>query len=828
MQADKVIIGLLAHVDAGKTTLSEALLYQTKAIRKIGRVDHHDSFLDYNLYERQRGITVFAKEARFQSEGQEYIIEDTPGHADLASETERVLPILDYAVLIIDASAKIKSYTRQLMALIKRHHVPAIIFMNKMDQCHADRQDLIKNLQEELDPNIVDFTDEEELYEDIAVYDEELLNNYLAGRRADDSDIYRLFHQERFYPCLFGSALKQENTGRLIELIVRLCQSKQYPDDFRAYVYRINKDRAGNILTHIKIMGGSLKNKTKLKEEKIDEIRLYSGNNYQSVQEARAGDLVALKGVKNLIIGEAVNDNQNNPSKVMTPYFNYEITADDTDPVVLYRVLKEMEKENPLYGVRIINNAITISLMGEMQKELLTAELKDRYDLIVKFGQLKIAYRETVSKKSYGIGHFEPLHHYAEVHLTVEPLSKGEGKIVKASESVRDNYLKGLMDYLNDSDVCGVLSGGVVSDILITVVAVRTSLNHTLAEDVRMAADFAIRNALLDNEMVLLVPKEEYRIITSSNEIARIIYELDRLDAEYVIGEYGEKTMIRGQITAAHLNELLSQDIFRKGEARAEHSFGGYAPFTGTSLPEEIDYDPLNDKDHPSGSIFFRNGAGFYVSKDETYAYAHIKPLTTDKTKTTGEYRPSKVSDEEIKRVFANANPHKKEKYIPKTKKDNSRYKTKAVHKESLYIADGYNLMHQSGSGRDELIADLSYYAAMKGSAMWVVFDAYKVDNPTRLTEGPLKIIYTRKTETADEYIQRKVKELSDKYNITVISSDSLIQISVFSDGANRMSSRALFGELERLKSRKNPNYDNGQKNQPLKELLAGYKEDEK
>ena len=820
MKTEKNIVGLLAHVDAGKTTLSEALLYMSGSIEKPGRVDRKTSVLDNDPIERKRGITIFNKEARFDTEDHSFIIEDTPGHIDFSMEMERVLPILDMAVLLVDISGDIKAYTKKLFALLEAYDIPTIIFLNKYDLTYDRKDEMYKKVRDELCDKIVDFTNEEEkIMEDIATLDEDLFEKYLNGKAITKDDVKGSFQKRRFYPCIHGSALKYTNIQRLLKTLNDLFIEKEYPDTFKAYVYRIGFDKKQEILTSVKINGGILKVKDRILNDKVDEIRIYSGAQYKVLNEAEAGDLVTLKGPSSLLIGEYINDERKDRAKVMVPYLDRMIESPNTDNAILYKRLLAMQKEDPLLNVQNDGEQISISLMGDMQMEVLTAKLKEE-GIDVTFGTSKVTYKETITRQSYGIGHYEPLRHYCEIHLKIRPLKRGRGKSVIDPSRVCGHYYEVISEYLTDKTIKGTLIGAEVTDIEITILALKTSLSHTTNDDVRKACDFALRNALLDNDLILLEPYERYRMKVDQSDMSGVIYNIERLGGNYKIGEE-----ISGTLSADDIQSLLSSDLIKRKNIYIEHSFDGYdIAKNSKEIIDERGYDPYNDPDEMSGSIFFKNGAGYYTDLADTYELAHIKPLIDRKETTTFTYNRLKIDDDEVKRVFARSNPQKKEAPVRKSKKEDERYISKEKKRPPLYIVDGYNALYTQKRDPDIsadiswLMDELSYYQSMKGIAMWVVFDAYNVDNPSSKGDD-LKVIYTDKDETADAYIQRTVRELKDRYSITVVTSDKLIQVAVFSFGAYRKSSRALFDEIKRMRS-EHPVFGNKVKNTPFKELL--------
>lgn len=828
MLAKNTIIGLLAHVDAGKTTLSESLLYTAKAIRRAGRVDHKDSVLDYDDFERKRGITIYAKEARLKIADIEHVLEDTPGHIDFSAEMERVLPVIDQAILLVDASSAIKAYTKKLFALLRNHHIPTIIFLNKIDLVYGNLKDYISDIKKELGVEIVDMTTADpSIFEDLATLDERMLEKYLNLKTLEDDDIYELFKREAFYPLIRGSALKHTNVKRLLEVIKMLCRPKEYPDEFKAYVYRTSTDRKGNRLTYLKINGGTLKVKDRIGAQKVDELRSYSGTDYKSVNEVFAGDVVAARGIGDLFIGEYINDTKKDIKAEMVPYLRYELIPENTDADTLYKALFDLQVENPLLDVDRQNNHIHISLMGNIQKEVLKERLFKK-GIAVAFGESFINYNETIKRSSYGIGHFEPLRHYAEVHISVRPLKRGSGKIVKNPHNIKDHYIDVLVDLFQNRDIVGVRRADPLVDVEINIEALKTSLNHTVSEDVRKAARLALRNALLDNESIILEPYEDYRFEVAEELVSRLIFEIEKVGGTYKLKASGQLTIVFGKMSTKSLSELMQKEIFRQKDIMVEHSFCGYEEVSD-AIDLDNGYDPYNDPDNICGSIFFKNGSGYYVTPQETYELAHIKPLIKQPGQSFYSYNRYRIDEAEVQEVFARANPQKRNGYVQKEQKENSKYHSKEVKKEDLYIVDGYNLLFSLKKDADinydrsTIIDMLDYYQSIKGVKMWVVFDAYKVDRPSNRGED-FKIIYTSKNETADIYIQKCTREYKDRYAIIVVSSDHLIQVAALGDGARRMSSRTMLKRIEELKKGQKSIQKTSHK--PFKDLFAAAKID--
>ena len=665
---------LLAHVDAGKTSLSESMLFNTGTINNYGRVDHQNSFLDYDNQERKRGITIFSKMARFSYNGDNYTIIDTPGHVDFSSEMERTLMVLDFAVLIIDANNLNNGHTKTIWNLLKQYEVPCFIFVNKMDLAYLNKATILRNISEFLDGNILDFsTIDDKLIENVATSEESLMNEYLESGSLDDDSIAKAIYNRDIFPLYFGSALKQYNVKEFIELINRFKFNLVYGEEFKARVFKINNDKQANIISHIKVLSGSLKVKAKLpNEEKVDQIRLYNGDKYETVPLVVAGEVCSLKGPKTLIVGETIGEDINNIHNTINPFLTYQVKIlDGKDVIQVSRSLKELMKEDPSLNIQYHEDLsmISIDLMGEIQIEVLKQIIKERFDILVDFVSAHIQYKESIDEVVEGVGHFEPLRHYAEVHLLLEPLKANSGLVVENCLNENDIPLaiqKSIINYLNSYEHRGVLANLPLTDMRISLIGAKYSLNHSDSTDFIEATRRAIRHGLMRAESKILEPIFDYRLEVPENSLAKAMYDLERMDASFSEPLIKDNmAIIKGEASVAKMqNYQASLNAYTKGLGRIYLSLKEYTKANDQeTIINEYNYHPENDVNNPSGSIFCAKGAGFYVPYQEVENYMHIKYLYNCEEKVDGpRYNIHKVSDEELRRVLNNANPMKREK----------------------------------------------------------------------------------------------------------------------------------------------------------------------
>ncbi len=640
-------IGILAHVDAGKTTLSEGLLYLGGAIRNMGRVDHRDTFLDTYELERSRGITIFSKQAIFEYEGINFTLLDTPGHADFSPEMERTLQVLDVAVLIISAPDKVTSQGKVLFKLLSHYNVPTIIFVNKMDQADAQgisRQDIMSALKSDLNSHVVDFTNpitDAETQEEIAVCDDELLEGFLEGRAVDKSDIARLIRTRKCFPCRFGSALKMEGVKELLDLVADYLQEsgegslKDLSDKaFGARVFKISRDENNNRLTHMKIMSGSLKVRDQIGNDKIDQIRLYSGDKFTAVKEAEAGMICAVTGLSETRAGEGLGTLEGETvSEVLQPILSSTlILPEEADAIQVYGKLKALEEEEPMLLLNYVEatKSIVVQTMGEVQKEILKHLIKSRFDLDVGFGPGHIVYKETIAGPVEGVGHYEPLRHYAEVHLLLEPGEPGSGIEIDSVCSTDDlalNWQRLIQTHILEKKHLGVLTGSEVTDIKITLLAGRAHEKHTEGGDFRQATYRAIRQGLMQANSILLEPVFDYRIELPQEFVGRALSDMQRMNGTVSSPDIeGGKSVLTGTVPAACLGDYSTTlSSYTRGEGRIFTTLSGYAPCHNTEeVLEQIGYDPELDFDNSADSVFCMHGAGTVIPWSEVRDYMHV------------------------------------------------------------------------------------------------------------------------------------------------------------------------------------------------------------
>ena len=637
----KLVIGILAHVDAGKTTLSEGMLYTCGTLKRLGRVDHQDAFLDTEALERERGITIFSKQAVLPLPGVEVTLLDTPGHVDFSSEMERTLQVLDCAILVISGTDGVQGHTRTLWRLLERYHIPTLLFVNKMDLAGADRAVLMAELQR-LDSGCVDFGQEGPgLQESVAMCDEGTLERYLERGQVEPEEIRALVERRRLFPCWFGSALKLEGVAEFLEGVEQYAPRKCCPPEFGARVYKVARDAQGVRLTYLKITGGSLRVKTPLTggegemrwEEKADQIRIYSGAKYRAVEEAEAGTVCAVTGLSRTRPGEGLGFEAAGQPPVLEPVLTYRLELPEgCDPHAALRQLRELEEEDPqlhiLWDERL--REIHIQLMGEVQLEILRQVIAQRFGMEISFGAGSIVYRETIAAPVEGVGHFEPLRHYAEVHLLLEPGERGSGLRVGTACSTDQldlNWQRLILTHLLEREHLGVLTGSPITDLRITLVAGRAHEKHTEGGDFRQATYRAVRQGLMQAENILLEPWYEFRLEVPADQMGRAISDLQRMNGEVQPPETaGDQAVLTGSVPVAALGDY-ARDVaaYTRGQGRLFCSLKGYAPCADqAAVAEAIGYDPLRDTENPPDSVFCSHGAGDIVPWDQVPARAHV------------------------------------------------------------------------------------------------------------------------------------------------------------------------------------------------------------
>lgn len=855
-----ICIGLLAHVDAGKTTLAESLLYHTGAIRKMGRVDHQNAFLDTYELERARGITIFSKQAGFTLGDKEVVLLDTPGHVDFSAEMERTLQILDYAVLIIGGTDGVQGHVETLWRLLRQYRIPVFLFINKMDQDGADPAEIRKELQDRLDEKCIDFTasqPQEEFLENLAMCDETVLETYLEEGEISEKQVRELIARRKVFPCYFGSALKSQGIREFLEGLETYMKVPDYPETFGAKVYKISRDEKGSRLTHMKITGGRLNVKQVLSgedwEEKADQIRIYSGAGFEAVKEVSAGAVCAVTGLTRTHAGQGLGIEQTSGEPLLIPVLNYEIQLpEECDVHQMFLKLRQLEEEEPELHI-VWNpqlNEIHAQVMGEVQIEILKNMIQERFGISVEFGSGNIVYKETIEEPVEGIGHFEPLRHYAEVHLLLEPGEPGSGLEfgVSCSEDMLDkNWQRLILTHLEEKAHKGVLTGSDITDMKITLVAGKAHLKHTEGGDFRQATYRAVRQGLRKARSVLLEPVYEYRLEVPSDMIGRAMTDIQKMYGTFQGPEIeGEMSVLTGIAPVVTMGGYQSEvTAYTRGRGRLSCTLKGYQPcHNAEEVIEAAGYEPDADMENPTGSVFCAHGAGFVVNWDEVDTYAHIQTeLGLDETdqETIPQMQPSqpyksfdeiRLDQEELEEIFTRTyGPIKRERNVfQKTSRTVTapasprKSKPKEPEKEYLLV-DGYNIIFawedlnelakvNIEGARNKLMDILCNYQGYKKCTLILVFDAYKVEGGQGSVQKyhNIHVVYTKEAETADQYIEKTVHEIGKKYHVTVATSDALEQVIILGQGADRLSARNLREEIQRMKEEIREDYLEKQK----------------
>ena len=835
----KIVVGILAHVDAGKTTLSEGMLYTSGAIRTMGRVDNRDAFLDTYALERERGITIFSKQAVFPLGTTQVTLLDTPGHVDFSPEMERTLQVLDYAILVISGADGVQGHTRTLWNLLRRYEIPTFVFVNKMDQKGTDAEVLLQELKNVLEEGCVDFSAKRDahFYEETAVCSEDALEEFLETGRLKKETLQELFLERQLFPCFFGSALRLEGVKEFVEQMQELIKVPAYPETFGAKVFKIARDEAGNRLTYLKITGGSLKVKAVIEGQKVNQIRIYSGEKYEAVNEVEAGSICAVTGLSDTYPGEGLGAEQGTYLPVLEPVLNYQvIPTEGDDPILLLPKLRELEEEEPQLHIvwEEALQEIHVQLMGEVQLEVLKTLIYERFGAEVEFGQGNILYKETIQNTVEGVGHFEPLRHYAEVHLLLEPGEPGSGVqcMSVCSEDLLDrNWQRLILTHLMETEHRGVLTGAPITDIRITLVSGKAHLKHTEGGDFRQAVYRAVRQGLKQADSVLLEPYYEYRLELPSENVGRAMTDIERMHGTFGLPQTeADRTILTGMAPVSTMRDYQKEvHAYTRGNGTLQCTLKGYAPCHNT---EEVlaatGYDSERDTLHPTGSVFCAHGAGFLVPWYEVKEYMHLPSIMQEKPSDSPEekqtaYRVSKETDawidtEEVDRIIAQSvGANKKQKTLPKKKvpeyyKSTSKPKKQEVREEYLLV-DGYNVIFawedlkdlaqvSIDGARGKLLDVLCDYQGMKKCNLIVVFDAYRVQgHKTEIsTYHNIHVVFRKEAETADQYIEKFAHENGKKYNVTVATSDGLEQIIIRGQGCRLLSARELKDEIERTK----------------------------
>ncbi len=807
-------IGLLAHVDSGKTTLSEALLYVSGARRTLGRVDHRDAFLDTHALERSRGITIFSKQALFSTAGRQFTLVDTPGHVDFSAEAERTLPILDCAVLVIDRTDGIQAHTLTLWKLLESYRVPTFLFINKMDLEGTEKGKLLSQLQAQLSPACVDFQapDREE---NAAMCDEALLETYLQTGTVTDSNIQGLIGQRKLFPCCFGSALKLTGIEEFLALLDRFAPRQPEKDSFGARVQKISHDSQGLRLTWLKITGGSLKVRTTLQEEKIQSIRLYSGEKFEALEEAFPGQLCAVAGLTGTYAGQGLGCEPSAPKPVMQPVMTYRVQV-NTDPALALPKLKLLEQEDPQLRLVWQAGQIHVQIMGKVQLEVFKSLVFQRFGLEIQLLDPKIYYLETIENEVEGVGHFEPLRHYAEVHILLSPLPRGAGLEFDSRcpvDVLDGNYQSLILTHMAEKLHKGVLTGSPITDMKLTLLVGKAHLKHTEGGDMRQATYRAIRQGLMQAKPVLLEPWYAFTLQVPAAQIGRAITDIRAMGGSFDAPENkDEQALLQGLVPASELGDYAQTlAAYTQGRGQLQLSLQGYLPCHNTAqVVEALGYDPERDTENPADSVFCAHGAGFQVKWNEVKNYMHLESGLKEEKPPVILTRHLNTDDKELERIMEREfGPQKTRLYRPPENRPAAETLTIRPPRQQYMIVDGYNIIFawdtlaetaQSdiSAARRQLCNILSSYAGFKKCRLVIVFDGYKVKgNPGEKSSfANIQVVYTKENETADAYIEALAAEIGTNYNLRIVTSDSLVQLASLRSGSLRMSARELLAEV--------------------------------
>lgn len=848
-----ICAALLAHVDAGKTTLSEAVLYKAGRLREPGRVDNGDAFLDTFDLEKERGITIFSKQAVLDLDDVRVTLLDTPGHVDFSAEMERTLQVLDYAVLVISGTDGVQGHTETLWRLLKKYRIPVFLFVNKMDQPGADREKLMEELKTRLESSCVDFTcqDGDGFVEEIALCKEELLERYLEEGVLNLSCIPSLIRERRLYPCFFGSALKLRGVDDFLQGFRDYTEPRDYPGEFGARVFKIARDDTGNRLTYVKITGGVLRARMEIGDiyegwhEKVNQIRVYSGSRYETVSEAPAGMVCALTGLTKTYPGEGLGSEGRGRKPVLEPILTYQIhLPEGTDAAAILPKLRLLEEEEPELHIvwREELQEIQAQVMGEVQIEVLQRLIQERFGVCVTFGTGNIVYKETIASAVEGVGHFEPLRHYAEVHLWMEPGEPGSGfqAVTECSEDVLDkNWQRLILTHLLEREHCGVLTGAALTDVRVALIAGRAHQKHTEGGDFRQATYRAVRQGLMRAESILLEPFYDFRLEVPEECVGRAITDMERMSGTFTLEASSGTAVLTGSAPVVTMRDYPREvTAYTKGRGRLFCSPAGCRPcHNADEVILAKGYDPERDAGNPAGSVFCAHGAGFQVPWNEVRDYMHIDTAAErarlpgegsqdqEEYVTAGQSQEEWIDADEIDRILertSSANrrsgpvSHKgisaaRVRSVTAKQEGLSRPAKKSVKKESFLLVDGYNIIFAweelrelSGisidAARGRLQDILCNYQGFRQCRLILVFDAYRVQNH-RTEVFPyhnITVVYTKEAETADQYIEKFAHENARRCHVTVATSDGMEQIIIRGEGCRLLSARDLEAEIRR------------------------------
>jgi len=849
----KLVIGILAHVDAGKTTLSESFLYLSGKIRKMGRVDNKDAYLDNYELERARGITIFSKQAMFEVADTQITLLDTPGHVDFSTEMERTLQVLDYAILVISGADGVQGHTKTLWRLLDIYRIPVFVFINKMDQNGTDKEKIMNELRKQLGDGCIEFGQDglEDFNDRLAMCDEVLMEAYLKTGRIGIAQIREAIRERKVFPCFFGSALRLEGVEAFMQDMVRHAGIPPCPDEFGAKIYKIGRDEQGNRLTYMKITGGRLKARDVLTngvwEEKVNQIRFYSGQKFEAANEAEAGSVCAVTGLSQTKPGEGLGAEKASIAPVLEPVLSYQIILPEgCDPRVMIPKLRQLEEEDPELHVvwNELLKEIQIQVMGEVQIEILQSIIQSRFGIEVSFDSGRIVYKETIADTVEGVGHFEPLRHYAEVHLLLEPGERGSGLRFKVdcSDDILGKSWKNLvLTHLQEKVHKGVLTGSAITDMTITLVSGRAHIKHTEGGDFREATYRAVRQGLMEAGSILLEPYYSFELELPEKMVGRAMTDIEKMYGTcHVSHSDGETAVLTGSAPVVTMrNYQKDVTAYSKGLGRLFCSLKGYGPCHNTEeVMEMMGYDPERDAANPAGSVFCANGASFLVDWDRVKDFMHVESCFQNKVDIlveTAENRTSHTEEnwldpEEVDRIFKQtyyANQGKKSGWQRRKADAEVYYSPKAYvgklrsaretreAKDEYLLVDGYNVVFawpdlkelaedSMDAARSKLLDRLSKYQGVRKCQIIAVFDAYRLQgHPEEIFDyDNIHVVFTREAQTADQYIEKFAHDNQQKYDITVATSDGLQQIIIRGSGCALLSARELKDEIARTEEK--------------------------
>ena len=847
----KLVIGILAHVDAGKTTLSEGMLYVSGAIRRLGRVDHKDAFLDTFELERERGITIFSKQAEFTWKDLCGTLLDTPGHTDFSAEMERTLQVLDYAVLVISGTDGIQGHTETLLKLLQTYKIPVFLFVNKMDLPGCDKSHLLEELNRRFGDGFIDFSicGTDAFYESIAMCDENALETYMNNSEVPGNMIAKMIAKRKVFPCFFGSALKLDGVEQFMDHLCEYTMEKTYPEEFAAKVFKVTRDDNGKRLSWMKITGGELKVKQLItykngESEKADQIRIYSGTKYEAAEKAGSGTICAVTGLTQAVPGQGLGIQKDSLRPVLEPVLTYQMLfPDGTDIHDMMRKLRELEEEQPELQIvwKEQLKEIHVKVMGEIQTEILKSMMKERFGVDVTFGRGSIVYKETILNPTEGVGHFEPLRHYAEVHLLLEPGEPGSGLVFAfaCSEDILDgNWQRLILTHLKEREHPGVLTGSPITDMKITLISGRAHQKHTEGGDFRQATYRAVRQGLKKAQSILLEPYYHFTIELPSENVGRAMTDIQKMSGSFELPQtQGDISIISGKAPVSTMYDYSRELIsYTRGKGRMFCESAGYEHcHNEEEVLAQIAYDSEADLENPTGSVFCSHGAGFNVKWNEVEQYMHLHPETgleepaeeiveePAKKQGNGNDTEGAVLDKELEEIFERAfGPIKRRLpsqtqgmgYEKKPKPEKpyvAKWESRKPVKQYLLV-DGYNVIfawkeldelakHNLDAARSKLMDILCNYQGYHKKEVILVFDAYKVKgNPGEVQEyHNIHVVYTKEAQTADSYIEKATHELAKKHDVTVVTSDGLEQLIIMGQGARRVSSREFELQIKEM-----------------------------